>query len=106
MIAEELVTIDFRADKPDLDKPYKLIGLETAHPILQTRHQVYRGSWATVVGTEMMFDGKGEWIANVHKRLVMDRVELVRKSHDTKATPKTKLLRKEDMQEENDTVPR
>lgn len=100
MTEEEFhVTLDFRDESPDFSQPYKLIGLESEHPIIQVGHQVYQGAWATMVGTEMIFDDEGDWIMNVQKRLVMSPVEVKRKVNGQSQTAKTKLIRLEDVQE-------
>ena len=87
------VTIDFQSDHPDLTSPYKIIGLETNQPILCIDHQIYRGTWATPVGTEMIFDEKGEWILNVEKRLLMEKVEVTRKDETKPKTAREMLIR-------------
>lgn len=76
---EFLVTIDFLHEKPDLAQPYVVLGLEQEHPILQIGQEVYEGTWTEVIGTEMIFDEKGEWYSNVKKRLVMHKIQITRK---------------------------
>lgn len=93
---EFYATIDFQSDCPDLSKPYTLIGLETDHPVLRLDRQVYRGTWATTVGTEMIFDEKGEWVRNVERRLLMNKVEVIKKGAPI---TKPKLVRLEDLEE-------
>lgn len=74
-----MVTIDFQNDPPDLTQAYNIIGLETHQPILQIGPDIYAGRWANIVGTEMIFNEKGEWLHNVRRRLIMDKIEIKKK---------------------------
>lgn len=92
------VTIDFQSEKPDLSLPYSLMGLETDQPILRIDREIYKGTWTVTVGTEMIFDERGEWLMNVEKRLLMEKVEVVKKGEETNRRAKDTLVRAEDLQ--------
>lgn len=92
---EYYVTIDFQTENPDLNLPYSLIGLETAHPILRVDREIYIGTWATMVGTEMIFDEKGDWVTNVARRLVMTPVEIRKKNGEQARTAREMIIRAE-----------
>lgn len=96
--SEYHVTIDFQSDSPDLSSPYKLIGLETDQPIMQIDHQIYVGTWATPVGTDMIFDESGEWCLNVEKRLIMQKVEIMARSESRPKSAREMLIRQEDVE--------
>ena len=93
MDEEYLLTIDFQSEKPDLTLPYKLIGLESDTPVLQIGHEVYSGEWTTTVGTEMIFNETGEWVANVTRRLLMSKVEICKKGQEQEQSKKPQMLR-------------
>ncbi|KAG5518551.1 hypothetical protein PMAC_002947 [Pneumocystis sp. 'macacae'] len=57
----------------------KLVGLDTPTPFLEWGRQVYRGRWEEMVGTELVFDGSAELVGQSRRRLVMERVRLVRR---------------------------
>lgn len=104
MIEEEdeyHVTLDFQTESPDLTRPYSLIGLDTKHPILRIDREVYVGTWAVSVGTEMIFNDKGIWIDNVRRRLVLERVEVQKKSKPQEKSLRQMLIRAEDLEESN-----
>ncbi|BFZ53125.1 hypothetical protein PYCC9005_000148 [Savitreella phatthalungensis] len=73
---DEYVVIDFGGteEKPSVNKPYRLIGLDTQHPWMQIEGQIFRGTWATAVGTDLHFDGDGNFVAKSTRRLIMRRV--------------------------------
>lgn len=91
------VTIDFQSETPDLSLPYSLIGLETDHPILRIDREIYVGTWAETVGTEMIFDEKGEWLLNVEKRLMMERADVTKKGEAQPKTARELIVRLEDL---------
>lgn len=93
------VTLDFQSESPNLNCPYSLIGLDTKHPILRIDREVFMGTWAVSIGTEMIFNEKGAWVDNVRKRLVLERVEVQKKSKTKEKSLRQMLIRAEDLEE-------
>lgn len=88
------VTIDFQSESPELSLPYTLIGLDDANPLLHIGKDWYMGTWAVTVGTEMMFDENGEWVANVTRRLLMEKIQVTAKGQSVQDM----LIRKGDVE--------
>lgn len=94
--AEEHVVIDFgNADEqPHMSQSYRLIGLDTAHPYLQLDDVLFRGTWARTVGTDLHYDARGQIVAKSTRRLIMRRVEIVKKDNpDAKRAPRDRIIR-------------
>lgn len=80
-VEEFYATVDFGVNAPNFDSvnEYTILGIETENPIIQIGAAVYRGTWTEIIGTEMVFNRKGENVVNLRKRLMCERVNIKKK---------------------------
>lgn len=62
----------------------RVSGLSQEKPLFQSKNSVLRGEWMKLVGTELVFDENGEYLATVDGHIALQHGRLVPQQLDTR----------------------